>query len=390
MKDNLYCPYMFNGASLQPNNIVLPCGQYMHVEPFKKIVPIKEARHSEYMNNTRQDMLNGIPGKGCQCPAEEKAGIGSMRQSAIKRFGVDLSTDLKVVEIFFDNVCNLKCRSCGSNNSHLWYEDEKQLYGETLIPNKYVKNYIYKDLDHTKLQIVDLYGGEPMLSQDADDFLKMLVDDSTIKQIELDLSTNGTILPKENMLKALLSAKKIKLQISIDAHGPLNDFIRHGSDFDQLVENLNFYKTLLTQRPEGSSSIRIHSAVSIYNVNMLDRIDKFVQDNYPEFLHTVQVVQFPVFLSIKNTPAEYKAMIRDTLDNIKYKHIIEYMMQPSENHFGHFINFHNQLNQIRNEDFKDLNRLLSDYISNYKQVPQDSKVFFIEKLRQLQSDPILD
>ena len=71
----------------------------------------------------------------------------------------------------------------------------------------------------------------------------MLIDDSTIKQIELDLSTNGTILPKENMLKALLSAKKIKLQISIDAHGPLNDFIRHGSDFNQLIENLNFYKS---------------------------------------------------------------------------------------------------------------------------------------------------
>jgi hypothetical protein len=89
------------------------------------------------MKDMRFRMSNDQHGIGCQCPAEEEAGIVSMRQKSIEKFGIDYSDSLKIVEIFFDNVCNLKCRSCGSNNSHLWFEEEKELYGVTLSPTKY-------------------------------------------------------------------------------------------------------------------------------------------------------------------------------------------------------------------------------------------------------------
>jgi sulfatase maturation enzyme AslB (radical SAM superfamily) len=375
------------GASLQPNNTVLPCGQYMNAVPFKKVIPLKEVRNSEYMNNLRYGMLNGQHGDGCQCPAEEASGIMSMRQHAIETFGYEVSDDLKIVEIFFDNVCNLKCRSCGSSHSHLWYDDEMAMFGTTLADKKYLKNHIYKEIDTSKLELVDLYGGEPMLSIDANEFVKKLKDDGIIKNIELRLSTNGTVLPKEHMEYALLNCRFLKMQVSIDAYGKLNDVMRSGSNFDELVENLKYYNNILETRPAGSTKMMVHSAVGIYNINVLHLLEDFLKDKFPNLWFDTQVVQFPLHLSLKHMPVEYKEQVKETLGN-RYPALVNYMMQEGEDLFGHFINYHNKLNDIRNEDFTELNPLLESYMKTYSNVPNwdTSKEHFVKSINSLKTD----
>ncbi len=368
------------GASLQPNNTVLPCGQYMNSKPFKKIIPLKEVRNSNYMSALRTGMLKGIHGDGCQCPAEETAGIMSMRQHAIERFGYNVSYDLKVVEIFFDNVCNLKCRSCGSSHSHLWYDDEMALLGSTLADKKHQQNYIYKEIDTSQLELVDIYGGEPMLSQDADNFFKMLRND--IHKIDLALSTNGTTLPKENFEYALQNCKFLKMQVSIDAYGKLNDVMRSGSDFNHLVKNLEYFDKLVKLRPPGSTKMMVHSAVSIYNINLIHLLDKFVTENFPSMSFDTQVVQFPLYLSTKNLPLEYKELVKKEMGN-SYPAIVEYMMQDGEDLFGHFINYHTKLNELRGETFNGLNPLLEDYMLNYKNIPSwETTRTYLKKTQQ--------
>jgi sulfatase maturation enzyme AslB (radical SAM superfamily) len=384
MYPKAYCPYPFNGASLQPNNTVLPCGQYMESAPFKKIIPLQEVRDSEYMKQLRANMLAGIHSTGCQCPAEEASGIKSMRQRAIDQFGTNISSDLKIIEIFFDNVCNLKCRSCGSTHSHLWREDEQQLFGITLSDKKHQKNFIYKDMDISKLEVIDIYGGEPMLSLDADEFLKNLK--NNIKNIELRLSTNGTVLPKENMEYALLNCKFLKMQVSIDAYGPLNDVMRSGSQFNELVKNLEYYNNLLETRPAGSTKMMVHSAVGIYNINVLPLLEDFLKEKFPNLWFDTQVVQYPLYLSSRYMPQEYKEQVKQTLGE-RYPNIVNYMMQDGENLFGHFINLHYKLNEIRNEDFTDLNPMLADYMASYTDVPSwdDSRQFITKCINDMKS-----
>lgn len=384
MYPKAYCPYPFNGASLQPNNTVLPCGQYMDSAPFKKIIPLHEVRNSDYMKQLRANMLAGIHSAGCQCPAEEASGIMSMRQHAIERFGTEVSDDLKIVEIFFDNVCNLKCRSCGSTHSHLWRDDEQLLFGMSLSDKKHQKNFIYKDIDASKLEVIDIYGGEPMLSVDADDFLKNLKDN--IKNIELRLSTNGTVLPKENMEYALLNCKFLKLQVSIDAYGQLNDVMRSGSKFEELVKNLEYYNNLLEIRPAESTKMMVHSAVGIYNINVLHLLEDFLKEKFPNLWFDTQVVQYPLYLSTRYMPADYKQIVKQELGN-RYPNIVNYMMQDGENLFGHFINFHRKLNEIRNEEFTNLNPLLAEYMDSYKDVPSwdESRQFIIKCMNDIKA-----
>ena len=273
----------------------------------------------------------------------------------------------------------------------MWYDDEMAMFGTTLADKKYLKNHTYKQVDISKLELVDIYGGEPMLSIDADEFLKELKDNNIIKNIELRLSTNGTTLPKENMEYALLNCNFLKMQISIDAYGPLNNLMRSGSDFDELVKNLEYYNNIFETRPTGSTKMMVHSAVGIYNINVLYLLEDFLKDKFPNLWFDTQVVQFPLHLSAKHLPVAYKEKVKLEMGD-RYPMLINYMMQDGEDLFGHFINYHNKLNETRQEDFTGLNPLLESYMETYLSVPDwnVSKEYFVNSINSLKTNANLE
>jgi sulfatase maturation enzyme AslB (radical SAM superfamily) len=236
--------------------------------------------------------------------------------------------------------------------------------------------------------MVDIYGGEPTLSTDVDEFLGTLLSERRLDQITLSMSTNCTKIPSGNTLAAIEKAKKIKIALSIDAFGPLNDVIRSGSNWDHVVMAMDFWHDLVRYRPLNSSTVMVHSAVSVYNANKISELDDFVRDYYPLFVRTHQVVQFPLFLSLRNTPADFKMSMPKFINDEK---ILNYINQPGEDLFGHFINFHKKLNEIRDEDLGNLNPWLSDYINSYKNVPSwfDSQMFFSKAISDLKTNTLV-
>jgi sulfatase maturation enzyme AslB (radical SAM superfamily) len=365
-------------ASLQANDTVLPCGQFMKSVHFQKIIPIAEVRAGTFMTEMRNAMLRGEHVDGCQCPAEEAVGIRSMRQNAIDRYGYTTETKLRKLELVFDNVCNIKCRSCGTPNSHLWYEDEQAVYGMSYIEKKYIKNTLYKDIDFTDLENIEVLGGEPIISPGTAEFFKTSKELDILKNLTIQISTNGMEKPSGHVLTALLECKTLALTISIDGHGDYNNYIRSGSNFDQIVSNLEYYNTLIDIR-NGDTKITVHTTISIYNVNQLDLLDNFISNQFPRFNKTHQVLQFPVFMSIKNTNQEYKDLVRPFIKNIN---VINYLDSNGEDMFGHFINFSNQLDELRNEHIANSNPLLTSYIEKYPKV-NNSKLFLKESLKSI-------
>ena len=379
-KSKTYCPYPFIGASLQSSGMTLPCGQYMNMAPFNPAQSIEDARNSRHMQDMRMKMLNNEHDSGCQCPAEEAAGIKSMRQAALDKFGFNPFGPIRTVEIFFDNVCNLKCRMCASSCSHLWYDEEKELYGETLSPTKYAKNTKYQDADLSALEEVKIYGGEPLISKDANEFFKKLISQADIENIDVEVSTNGTSLPMEYVLEAFVKCRSLRVNISIDGYGKLNEYIRSGSDWEVCVSTMDWFNKLIDVRKDKETFIQIHSAIGIYNANLIKELDDFVENSYPRFIRSKQMIQFPVFLNIQNAPTEYKEMIQSTVDKITR----DFMWNGTTNHFSHFINFHNKMDSIRNEGIEHVNPFLHQYIKNYILTVGDSRKFFIEQIRILQ------
>jgi sulfatase maturation enzyme AslB (radical SAM superfamily) len=376
-KSKTYCPYPFIGASLQSDGLTLPCGQYMNVAPFKKFNSIDEARNSAHMQDMRMKMLNDQHDSGCQCPAEEAAGIWSMRQSALKQFGYNPFGKLKTVELFFDNICNLKCRMCASSHSHLWFEEEKELYGTTINPTKYVKRNISEELNVSELEEIKIYGGEPLQSLEAEKFFGRLLEEADVSNISIDMSTNATKIPLPNTLEVFKRCKHLKLNLSIDAYGKLNDFIRSGSNWDEIVENMKFFDTLIDMRT-SDTLIVVHSAIGIYNANLIHELNDYVKNNFPRFVKLQQMIQYPVFLNLQNAPDEYKKLIEPFIDDDTKRYMYNNI---AHNYFEHFLNFHNKLNTIRSEEFIH-NKLLSDFMSTH--TPTDnSKQFFLDQIKFL-------
>jgi organic radical activating enzyme len=372
-----YCPYPFIGVSLQPNRITLPCGQYMDVSHFKENVPINDARNNSHMQEMRFKMLNNQINAGCQCPAEENVGIKSMRQHALDRFGYHPFGKIKTAEIFFDNVCNLKCRMCASPYSHLWFDEEQELYGTTISSTKYLKNDLYKELDVNELEEVKIYGGEPLRSLEAEDFFKKLIDADVVENISIEMSTNATTLPKTYTLEVFKKCKELKVNLSVDGYKELNEFIRSGSKWEDILTTFKFFEELISERGNKKTLIIVHSAISVYNINLMYVLDNFIINNYPNFVKTYQMVQFPVVLNVQNFPDDYKSLIRNVSQDIQ-----RYLKEPGTNYFNHFLNFHEKLNAIRKEDLKECNPFLHNYILRFPH-RIDSKVFFINQISKL-------
>lgn len=143
---------------------------------------------------------------------------------------------------------------------------------------------------------------------------------------------------------------------------------------------------MIKLRAPGTTKMMVHSAVSVYNINVIQQLDDFVSTHFPAMTFDTQVVQFPLHLSTRNLPLDYKQLVKAELGD-RYPTLVEYMMKDGEDLFGHFVNFHNKLNELRNEDFKTLNPLLANYIANYENVPawEETKAYLIKAQQDLKS-----
>ena len=104
--------------------------------------------NQEPMRQIRINMLNDKTCRECSdCYEQESAGFSSMRNNSNKNFGQHIDLVDKTLpdgtvpdfrlhywDVRFSNICNLKCRSCGSIFSSRWYDDDVRLWGKELRP----------------------------------------------------------------------------------------------------------------------------------------------------------------------------------------------------------------------------------------------------------------
>lgn len=354
---NTYCPLPWIGINILPGEI-RPCCQWDGApQPLEQI---------------REDMLAGKELKGCQqCYFAEQIGSASKRLEAIEKYGIVKDVSIQLLEVTFDNICNLKCRGCCSFTSHMWRNDEAEIYGESFIDTKYIKSDV--DIDCTNLKQIDISGGEPFLSRNVDRFIKQL---SNIKDITLGIVTSGYTKPSDIMFNAMASANKLYLTISVDAIGELNDYFRSGSNFETVLKNIAHLNSLC----DADHTIIIHSTVSIYNVTYIKEVEEYFTKHYPHFKIQHRMLQWPEPLAIQNMPDDLKRAVRPIVESFGagYDDVLKALDIPSKDMYGHFLNFHNSLDNVRKETLP--NKFLADYIAA-NPVKVDSIQFFKQQMR---------
>ena len=224
---------------------------------------MREIWNDTDMREMRTNMLEDKPCRQCNdCYEQEANGFASMRNNSNKSFGhhikeIDATLPdgslpdmrLHYWDVRFSNICNLKCRSCGSIFSSRWYDDDVRLWGKELRPrvqfagrhDEDVWEQMQEHIPH--LDQIYFAGGEPLIMEEHNRILKLLIEKGNTG-VRLIYNTNLTELKfkKESVLDLWKHFPTICVAASLDDMGDRAAVIRSGTDWAQVEQNIRDLK----------------------------------------------------------------------------------------------------------------------------------------------------
>ena len=127
--------------------------------------------------------------------------------------------------------------------------------------------------------LVDMYwcGGEPLIIKEHYDVLESLIERGISKNIALRYNTNFTSIKYKDrdLLSLWKNFKSVKLQISLDAAGPELNYIRSGSDWNNVSQNIENLLSQRTSIPE--LQIVFSPVISLLNIWFLPELFSYAE-----------------------------------------------------------------------------------------------------------------
>lgn len=274
----------------------------------------------------RQVMLAGEwPTGGCDyCEKIETAGGSSDRMMHLaipdltppELDNNDQATQVtpRIVEVYFDNTCNLSCIYCHNGfSSRIQYENDKfgrfEANGVT-IDNEYVRHpeqaelteklWLWLDSNYTTVRRFHLLGGEPFYQQQFDTCLDFMYN-HTNKDLEFNVVSNLMISHKRlrsyvERIKQLVAARKIKrfeVTASIDCWGPQQEYIRAGLDLTEWQENFEYLVN------EKWITLNINQVVTALSVPTMPELIEYVNQHrqHREIGHHLITANTPTYMN---------------------------------------------------------------------------------------------
>lgn len=256
---------------------------------------IEDAYKSEYMQTMRQQMRAGEKPATCKlCWDEEAAGRNSKRIHSRTRLKelytqVDWMNDtpdqLWFLDLKLGNICNLKCRICGSWSSSKWAAEElaympKNFDKKTHIAYQWLKQgkwpeespNFWENLKTLLPQIkyFEFTGGEPWMIQEHWDLLKYAADNGYSKNIDIHYNTNAT---QELGLHSMVWSEfgRVDIAFSVDNVGERFEFERYGANWElanKIIDDVHFARSVDTP----NITTQLCFTVNIQNVYYLDEL----------------------------------------------------------------------------------------------------------------------
>lgn len=351
-----------------PNGKVKPCCMYVDELEQSDLTKssLEEVWNSEQLNNLRTDFVNGKMPLGCKpCWDAEAGGYKSKRQRDNERFSHHLdriSQPLKkpvYLDLKLGTVCNIKCRTCSTESSFKWANDEQLIYGRVLNPN--LRSYwveedspFWQGLEEMldDLEYIDFTGGEPFLIKRHVEVLKKCVERDLAKDISIHYNTNGTIMPTEEMFKLWKHFKWVEVMFSIDGVGDHFNYIRHPAKWDLVMNTFN--KT----KERQYLHISICHTVSMLNVYYLPEfITWFKTQGLEDHQLYLNLLHYPTYYCVSNLDNSTKQVVNKRLENVSFNQIAaikDFINSTNDNKVDEFITMTKKIDVIRNERFEEV------------------------------------
>jgi MoaA/NifB/PqqE/SkfB family radical SAM enzyme len=359
-----FCPIPFHHIAMRPNGQVYPCCYFRWEEtPAEFNLSYTDVFHHPFLEKIRSKLRKDEPVEGCsRCYKNEELTGNSMRTEYLEAsylgFNSSPPDDAKLtyLDLALSNVCNNRCRMCGPELSTSWYSDAKKM-GIPIKSGVLEHEYNLDNFDLTNLTYIKLIGGEPLMEQTR--FIELL-NKCTLENLTLLITTNATVRPNDELLAIFKKCRKVKWLLSIDAFGTLNDFLRKGSNWNEVDNNLKWYVDTFP------NNVNVHSVVSIYNINCLDQLYNHIRQHYPSVRQKYVMIDGPKWMHPSNLPIDVKTLVKNKIVSFNLENV-EIILNDLdlEGNTTSFITQDQQLNELRNEHWKESNPELYNLLKGF-------------------------
>lgn len=270
------CAAFWKHTNIRGGDNIYPCCRFK--SPIAKFDGnLVKVLHIEEYQQLRETDVRELS-QCSKCMYEESNGKKSLRQYFNETYDTD-TVGLEFLEIGFDNICNLTCDGCWSEFSSAWAKKEGVIHYTSVSDIQEVPSTIKKVL---------FLGGEPLMTNRHTKFLKLI---SEPRNVELIYNTNGTFMLDSNLIDRLKHFKQVKFILSIDGYGKLNEKVRNGSHWEDI---LSFIK----QAQKLKFDIEINTVLHLNNWHGIKDLENFVKTLNVNW--TVNILTYPPLLDISN------------------------------------------------------------------------------------------
>jgi MoaA/NifB/PqqE/SkfB family radical SAM enzyme len=291
-----------------------------------------QIRNSQSMHDLRAEFLAGGQPETCRkCWQEESAGRTSKRMHTLDRLKHIIpdqpwtadARPLMFLDLKLGNICNLKCRICGSWSSSTYAVEEiahdhtgnakSSFHYEMLKNGRWPREseQFWSELDQNleAIRYLEFTGGEPFMIEEHFDFLRRLVDTGRAGDIEIHYNTNGTIWPEQ--AETIWSHfKLVEIALSIDDVKERFEYQRSGARWTEVCGNLERFKQLRSRH--SNIQLQVCCTVNVFNVFYLPTVAAWIDQQGFDFVYW-NLMHDAEYFSIRSLPESAKATIADHL-----------------------------------------------------------------------------
>ena len=348
---------------------------------------LDEVLDAHSMKQLRKDFLAGIKPSTCdKCWRVEDSGGISKRLNTLdrlKHLGIANQTwteerkELMMFDLKVGNICNLKCRICGSYSSsqiateELPKQDKKNSFAyKTIQMGRWPReqSHFWDRLHElsNEIKYLEFTGGEPFLIKEHFNFLEKLIELGVSRNVEIHYNTNGTQYPK-NAPDIWRHFKLVEIAFSIDDVEERFEYQRANAKWSEVNANIQKFKEL--KQELGNIHLQVCSTINVFNVMYLEGLAHWIDsvgfDNiYWNILHNEESV------SIRSLSTQAKEIAIKKLQSAQvnsqhskeFENAIRFMQQGSSLDGKELLRKVKDKDQIRNENLWDHHQELAKAI----------------------------
>ena len=292
---------------------------------------LMEIVNSEPMKKLRLNMLAEVKNSECtKCYEHEEQGLHSFRNmindefshqydviNSTKKDGSLKEFKMRYFDIRFNNICNFKCRTCGSGFSTQWEQEDlkHKVWNAKVIPKNDNKEFLSEVIDQIpNMETAYFAGGEPLITEEHYILLEEMIR-SGKTDINLRYNTNLSNLKFKD--KDLLSLWKhftngVNVYASIDHYGERAEYIRHGTDWGVVETNFKLVKKT------PFINLHMNTVLSVFNILTIRDFYQYLYDNNmysnKDSVYMLYNMSTPEFLACHILPPDLKIKAKESLE----------------------------------------------------------------------------